>query len=237
MKTHFFFMLSCVLLPLACMGQAPNWTLSVNYGLQAHDKRLFDFPPRRRVLERQPEAFGTHQFGLDITRKVAQKGKMRFSAGGGLSVELATFERPFDHNFGQNGGTDILISTNEYYQFLIQFPLNGTYQFNEHIRLSLGVLPQLNVFTIANHTQYTRNYSWRQFDLYSVEFNPGIDYTTSRLVFSLKYRAFQFKKIDRILFNRILDDPRTDQTFETYNPFKIWLSVGYMFYSSPSQDL
>jgi hypothetical protein len=46
----------------------------------------------------------------------------------------------------------------------------------------------------------------------------------------MKYRAFQVKKIDKILFSyRTLHDPRTDQVFETYNPFKLWFSVGYKF--------
>ncbi len=208
----------------------PNkeWFLSVDYGLQAHDKRLFDFPPKESVLERQPETFGTYQFGIRLERKIAQKGKLHFRVGGGVSAELATFERPFDHNFGKDGGTRILRWTDRYYQFLTQFPLNGTYQLNEHFGFSLGVLPQLNFLTKADHTT-SKSYSWWRFDLYSVEFNPGIEYTTSRFIFNLSYRAFQVKKIDRILFNDILDDARTGQSFETYNPFKMWLSVGYMF--------
>jgi hypothetical protein len=66
------------------------------------------------------------------------------------------------------------------------------------------------------------------FDFYSLEVNPGLSYDIGRFEFGLKYRAFQVKKIDKILFSyRTLHDPRTDQVFETYNPFKLWFSVGY----------
>lgn len=229
MKRITAFIIGLIFLPDICYCQTGKWVLKLDYGLQAHDKRLFDFPPRESVLERQPEAFGTHQFGIKLERKIAEKRKLRFYGGIGLSTELATFERPFDHNYGKNGGTDILRWTDRYYQFLMQFPLNGTYQLNDHFGFSLGMLPQLNFLTIADHTSSDESYTWWRFDLYSVEFNPGIEYTKSRMAFSLRYRAFQVKKIDRILFNHILDDPRKGQTFETYNPFKVWLSVGYMF--------
>lgn len=229
MKKYLAYFIGCMLLmPAVCPGQSDKWTLSLDYGLQAHDKRLFDFPPKESVLERQPETFGTHQFGVQLTRKVAQKGKMQFYVGGGLSTELATFERPYDHNFEKNVGTEILRWTDRYSKFLIQFPLTGTYSITENFGFSIGVLPQLNFLTIADHTTNHKSSTWWRFDLYSVEFNPGIEYTRSRLVFRLKYRAFQFKKIDKILFNQIVRDPRTDHTFETYNPFKVWLSVGYM---------
>jgi hypothetical protein len=229
MKRNTTFIIGLIIMPIACCCQTGKWTFSLDYGLQAHDKRLFDFPPKESVLERHPETFGTHQFGIRIEKKVAQQGKLHFHVGSGLSTELSTFERPFNHNFGKNGGTEILRWTDRYYQFLMQFPLNGTYQLNDHFGLSLGVLPQLNFLTIANHTTQDKTYSWWRFGPYSVEFNPGIEYTKSRMVFSLRYRAFQVKKIDRILFNSIVRDPRTDQTFETYNPFKLWLSVGYLF--------
>ena len=228
MKRISAFITGLIFLPVICFCQTGKWTLTLDYGLQAHDKRLFDFPPRESVLERQPETFGTHQFGIKLERKIAEKGKLNFYAGGGLSTELATFERPFDHNYGKKGGTDILRWTDRYCQFLMQFPLNGTYHLTDHFRFSMEILPQLNFHTIADHST-GKSYSWWRFDLYSVEFNPGIEYTISRMAFSLRYRAFQVKKIDRILFNHILRDPRTDQTFETYNPFKMWLSVGYMF--------
>lgn len=226
MKKNSAFIIGLIVLPIACYCQTGKWTFSLDYGLQAHDKRLFDFPPREYVLERQPETFGTHQFGIRLEKKVAHKGKLHFHAGVGLNTELATFERPFDYTYKKDGITRVLRWTDRYYQFLMQLPLNGTYQLNDHFGFSLGVLPQLNFLTIADHTT-GESYSWWRFDLYSVEFNPGIEYTNSRLVFSLKYRAFQVKKIDRILFNHIVRDPRTDQAFETYNPFKIWISVGY----------
>ena len=68
------------------------------------------------------------------------------------------------------------------------------------------------------------------FDFYSVEVNPGLSFELGRFELDLNYRVLQFKKIDKILFNHLLYDfgnPRATQVFETYNPFKLWFSVGY----------
>lgn len=228
MKREFVFLVVLMMLSsLAAQTQSGQWSIHFDYGLQAHDKRLFNFPWKERVLERQPETFGTHQFGLYLGRKVMEKGKIRLRAGVGLSTELATFERPFDYTYKKDDITKVLKWTDRYYQFMLNFPLIGEYKVSKHFGFSLGVLPQFNFFTIADHTAGNINYSWWRLNLYSIELNPGIEYTASKLVFGLRYRALQVKAIDRILFNSILKDPRTDQAFETYNPFKMWLSVGY----------
>ncbi len=49
-----------------------NWILSANVGIEAHDKRLFDYarPEREALLRMQPEFWGTYHFGLNARRKV-----------------------------------------------------------------------------------------------------------------------------------------------------------------------
>ena len=48
---------------------------------------------------------------------------------------------------------------------------------------------------------------------------------------SISYRWKYFSKIDDILFNYLLFDSPQDeflqQKFDTHNPFKMWLTVGY----------
>ncbi len=109
----------------------------------------------------------------------------------------------------------------------MQIPLNGTYRLTENFGFSMDILSQFDFLTIASYTESNRNYSWWQFGLYAVEFNPGFEYTKSRMNFSLRYRAFQVRKIDPVLFNHIVKDEDTGQNFETYNPFKLWFSIGY----------
>jgi hypothetical protein len=225
-------LLFAIIFSLPSFGQESTdtkWTLSIDFGIQAHDKRLFGFPPfpSARLLEEQPETFGTFQAGISTVRKILQKGRFEIFAGGGLSSELSTFKRPFDLDFGKEFKRDILIMTNRYYQNLLQFPIKSKFRIGEKFNFSLDVLPQFNFLTIADNTKDI-SYSWWMFDFYSLEVNPGLSYDIGRFEFGLKYRAFQVKKIDKILFSySTISDPRTDQVFETYNPFKLWFSVGY----------
>ena len=72
-----------------------------------------------------------------------------------------------------------------------------------------------------------RNYTKLGFNFYSLEINPGILFRVKRLNLGIQYRITQIKRIDKILFNNLIQDPRTDQKFELFNPFKLWFSIGY----------
>jgi hypothetical protein len=204
-----------------------KWVLSIDFGLQQHDKRLFGSPLKGFFLEQHPETYGTYQFGISAVRKILHKERFEIFAGGGLSSELSTFTRPFDHKFKKKRGSDILRYTNRYYQNLLQLPIMPGFRVGNRFAVSLELLPQFSFLTIADNTARVPTYSWWRFDFYSLEVNPGLSFDIGRVEFGLKYRAFQVKKIDRILFNSLINDPRTDQVFETYNPFKLWFSVGY----------
>ena len=207
-----------------------KWILSIEFGLQKHDKRLFDYPyyPKKDLLESQPESYGTYQFGISAVRKMLYQGRIEIYAGGGLSSELSTFNRPFDLNYRHAVGPDILLTTDRYFQNLLQLPIRTKLIVFKHLGLSLELLPQFNFLAIAGHKP--KSFSWWMFDFYSVEVNPGLSFELGRFELDLNYRVLQFKKIDKILFNHLLYDfgnPRATQVFETYNPFKLWFSVGY----------
>ena len=158
-----------------------KWILSIDFGIQEHDKRLFDFPQRENLLAMQPESFGTYQFGINAVRKILQKKGFDLFTGVGLSSELSTFRRPFNHNFRKNEGNFLLRRTDRYYQYLMQLPIKSKFKIAKHFGFSLDILPQLNFLTIADHTK-DKSFSWWRFDFYSVEVNPGIEYTTSKFV-------------------------------------------------------
>lgn len=210
-----------------------KWTMSIDFGLQKHDKRLFGFPPfpAAHLLEKHSENFGTYQLGISVTRKIFYKGRLKIYVGGGLSSELSTFTRPFDQDYGHEIKRDILIMTDRYYQNLLQLPIRTKLSVFKHLGLSLEMLPQFNFLAKADldHSFFNGSeFSWWKFDFYSVEVNPGLSFELGRFELDLNYRAFQVKKIDRILFSiSTLNDPRIDQIYETYNPVKLWFSVGY----------
>ncbi len=205
-----------------------KWAASFSFGLQAHDKRLFDFPPKEAALARQPETFGAYQLSLGVHRIFRPDRRTSFIAGIGFSTEVATFLRPFDQNYFTGRRTYELASTNRYSKYLVQIPIVVRYKTDRRFGFQVETLPQMGMWTAAkrNGTAITRS----KFDpgFYSAEFNAGLNYSISRRIsLGLSYRVFQIKKIDKILFNHIVRDPRKDEKFETYNPFKLWLTVGY----------
>src|SRR5689334_6358246 len=74
-----------------------HWLFSVNFGFQAHDKRLYGFAGKDHLIASQRDIFGTYQFGITLSRQLTLGNKINFLTGLGLSSELATFERPFNH--------------------------------------------------------------------------------------------------------------------------------------------
>jgi hypothetical protein len=224
-------LLLLIFLPLLLQSQdmlSNNWQLSLNLSIQAHDKRLYNFAGKEHTVASQPESFGTYQLGISFSRKLALGNKINILAGIGLSTELSTFERPFDQLYGKSSGIAVLMWTNRYYKYLLQAPVNLRYELSNEFGFSLEILPQFSFLTVAKHDKDKDvDFSWSGFDLYSIELNPGIDYSIGKFNFGIKYRGFQFKKIDKIIFNRIIKDPRTDQKNETYNPFKAAITIGY----------
>ena len=184
-----------------------DWLISMDFGIQEHDKRLYHWPrfPRERLLARTPENYGTYQIGISISKKVIDHHRFSVYAGVGLSTEVATFFRPFDHLYGIEFGDYILLYTDRYYQNLLQLPLKTKFRFLGKLNATLDILPQFNFFTIADNTKgipYAKKgfFSWWQFGLYSIELNPGLEYSIGKFNLGIKYRAFQTKKIDPILF-------------------------------------
>ena len=46
-----------------------NWIMSINAGIEAHDKRLFDYSGKESLLSSQPQFWGTYHIGLNVRRK------------------------------------------------------------------------------------------------------------------------------------------------------------------------
>ena len=181
-----------------------KWAASLSFGIQAHDKRLFDFPPKEALLAKQPEVFGTYQISMNIQRQLFSKNKIDLFSGVGISTEMATFLRPFDHDYFKRTGTLDLNYTNRYYQNMMQIPFRVQYRAFKKCSFFLEVLPQFKFLTIAN-TSRERRFSKDDFSFYSAEANVGMSYSISKKIdIGMAYRAFQVKKIDKALFNRII---------------------------------
>ncbi|MFT4762709.1 MAG: hypothetical protein ACI9LN_004697 [Saprospiraceae bacterium] len=206
-----------------------KWILSLDFGIQTFDKRLYDFPPKEELLKQQTGLFGTYQLAMNLKRELVEWKKIKVYGGIGGSIEINKFNRPFDINYKKSIGPDILAFTHRNYnKYLFQGVIQTEYKISKKVSIKFDVLSQFNIKSIINTPYIGKDkFIWNEFYLYSIEFNPGINYSYERFIFGAMYRAFQVKKIDKIIFNRIIRDPRTDQNYEIHNPFKMWLSVGY----------
>jgi hypothetical protein len=167
---------------------------------------------------------------VTISRKGAESNRLVFYYGLGVGAELNTFLRPFDHKYKIGFGNDALHYTDRYYKFFLETPFQLHYRLGNRLNFDLELRPLIGLCTIARHSTliFTDTFSWPEFYLHAIEFNPGFSCTSKDWVFGIRYRLLQIKKIDRIIFNTNIRDNR-EEPYEWNNPFKLWVSVGKAF--------
>lgn len=208
--------------------------VKLNAGIEAHDKRLFNypFPPaRERLLAKSPEFWGTYHIGLRAKRKVWQSKRFHSSIGLGVSYENATFNRPFDHrHFEEGNSTDDIRGLNRYKKVLTPLSLSAFYELDDHWLISGDIISNFIVFRCIDNTELSREdypYSEGTLELDDVQLRIGVIYQIGNWMIGIHSRVANVQKIDRIIFNDILKDPRADQTWEWHNPLRFDLTVGY----------
>jgi hypothetical protein len=218
---------------VCCQAQnLGDWIVSVNVGIEAHDKRLFNYarPEREALLRMQPEFWGTYHVGLNARRKVWHSRKLSSFLGLGVNYENATFRRPFDHFYFQNPSDDILLALNRYKKVFTPMSLLAFYELGNHWLISGELASSFLVFRSIDHTEWSRTvfpFSEGTFELDDIQLRLGVNNRLGKFIIGLHSRVANFQKIDRVIFNRIVKDPRTDQTWEWDNPLRFDLTVGY----------
>jgi len=208
-----------------------DWMVSVNAGIEAHDKRLFDYPiPGPEILlAKSPEYWGTYHTGLEVKRKVWQQKRFSSFLGIGVSYENATFNRPFDHTLLVTGitTTDLKV-LNRYEKFSTPLSLSTFFRLGAHWLISGEVISNFLVFrSIEEATSRGYVFSENTFEVDDIQLRLGLNGRIGKVLIGLHSRVANFQKIDRVIFNRIIKDPRTDQTWEWHNPLRFDLTVGY----------
>ena len=210
-----------------------NWLVDMSAGVEAHDKRLFDYRPpaaRERLLDKSPEFWGTYLIGLRVKRKVWQKKRMSIFTGVGVSYENATFTRPFDHRHFVTGiTTDDIKGVHRYKKIFAPLALSAFYELGDHWLISGQVVSNFLVFRGVRNTEWsTEEYVTEgAFELDGVQLRLGLNGRIGKVIIGIHSRVVNFQKIDKIIFNDIIRDPRTDQSWENYNPLRFDLTVGY----------
>ena len=227
MKSGLIF-LSIILSSHFCFSQqlpCKNWLFSVDAGIQENDnrKRTGD-----KINGSGFPTFGTYQVAASLSRKIAGNNEFCLFAGIGLSSELNTTFKRIDQHYGGVSAPDNIQYSDRYFHQLIQAPVRIKYSISDRFSLGVDILPQFSFLASASNViGSNHDYVWKEFDYYSTELNAGLDYHFSDMTLSLKYRVFQVKKIDRILFQyHHLNSPRD---LETVNPVKFWISSQFQF--------
>jgi hypothetical protein len=184
------------------------------------------------LLARSPEFWGTYPLGLSAKRKVWQRKRFSSFIGSGVGYENATFYRPFDHTvFATSGSTTADIKAlNRYKKVFTPISFSAFYELGDHWFLLGELVSNFLVFRSIRNTEWSREgfaYTASTFELDDIQFRLGMNGRIGKVIIGIYSRVANVQKIDRIIFNDILKDPRTDQTWEWHNPLRIDLSVGY----------
>ena len=208
-------------------------TISAQFAVAHHDKRLFGYSEtsKQRYLDRTPETWGTWQYGILLEKSIFQWGtKFEGMIGLGYSFEHLTFMRRVNHCFFTGVFCNsILLRSDNYWLQQVSVPYNMAFDLFQSIQVNLDLRYS---FTTSKALPESNIRNWR-LDFYSLEINPGVRYNYGNFTIGLNYRLWQWKKIDRVLFSgRTITGSETSypilsETYEDYNPVKLWFSVGY----------
>lgn len=226
--------LQCITLSIFCqIGEGDyHWMISANVGIEAHDKRLFDFPDKHLFLAPQTEFWGTYHYGIDIRRKILQHKKVSAFLGLGLEYENATFLRPFDHFHFMKDDVLILRNLNRYQKTQIPLPFSTHFKLTHGLMISGEIIPHLLIFRSIDHTENNSDvfpYQEGTFELDAVQLRLGLDYQIGKVLVGVNSRVMNVQKIDDIIFKETVKDPRTQQKWEGYNPLRIDFRIGYVW--------
>jgi hypothetical protein len=211
-----------------------KWLVMFSPSLEANDTRLFSFADKvdDPGLSGESESNVVVTHSLSISRKWISSSRFEAYAGLGYARKTNRFFRPYDYCFALEPGvicSHVLKYLEKYQIDLVQLPLIAKFYILDKLAVNTSIVPEFSFRKTADgRSAYTG------LDFYTIEVNPGISYETDRLFIGLSSRIFQLKKIDRVLFpsfvyGPLMEEPYPEflETYETYNPFKLSLMVGY----------
>jgi hypothetical protein len=207
-----------------------NWLADMSGGIEAHDKRLFDYSEKESLLEMQPEFWGTYHIAFNVNRKFWQSKNIHCLIGLGVSYEKATFLRPFNHFHFNQDSFYILRNLNKYEKLQVPLSVCVFYELGNTLIISGRLKSNVLIFRSIDHTENNSDafpYTEGTFELDDIQLRLGLSGRIGKIIIGLHSRIVNFQKIDRIIFNDIIKDPRTDQTWEWHNPLRFDLTVGY----------
>ena len=201
---------------------------------------MYDWPkfPKQAILDRQPENWGTHWYGLTIHRNILESKDFKLKVGLGYLTEYRTFRRPFNgclfFGYDKNFCPDVLWFTNGYKIKMVNIPIDYSYHLFAGLNVNIAFEGNFSFYKNPMSQNLSFKEGYFQFNGYSFTAFPGISYDAIRFRVKLDYRAFQYRKIDQMIwhyayFRNTTPNPAETSTYETYNPAHFRLTLSYEF--------
>lgn len=199
--------------------------------LSHQDRRLFDFPPAERILALEPKRLDRDLI-LYVEKSVFKYGSLHLDAGIGYAESNTSFGRPFDHIRLNGLHTYELRYVKKYTINKLVLPISSRWYIRK-LYLQVVVLPTIGFRkSIVDNWGSDKRFTKKQLKWNGLEINPGMGFQLgNRLQICLNYRGLNFHEIDEVIFNYSLLRDQNHEFFkqkaDKYNPFKMWLTVGY----------
>ena len=216
-----------------------KWDISISYALQEHDKRMFDWPiiPAQAILNRQPERWGTHWYGITVNRNILESENFRLKIGLGYLTEYQTFLRPYNgclfYKYDERFCPDVLWSTSGYKIKMINVPIDYNYRLFAGLNVHADFEGNFSFYKNPESKNLPFGKGLYHLRSFSFTFFPGISYTINKIHIKLDYRAFQIRRLDELIFFygyfRTSTNPINYNNYEGYNPKHFRLTLSYEF--------
>lgn len=218
-----------------CQGKIfKNTLIAGNIALSAQDKRFFDLRQGRNLL-RLDYNHVDYELGISIQKTILTYRFIQFTFGIGFSQLNSNFPRPFDHSQLNGGFTDEPRIVKIYKVNQLELPLSGNFFLNSQktICINVNFRPAFNLSKSAKDRTFDKKESKWNPEFRGFEILPGFGAKLGqRWWFNFNYRLYYSYRLDTVIFNHGLFFDRNpeflDKKFDTYNPFQIQMTVGYM---------
>lgn len=211
-----------------------NNTFIVNgISLSEQDRRLFDFPGAAGVLRREDSKLDNER-NLSLQKSILKLSFFHTAIGVGYSEYNTTFSRPFDHSQINGGYTEELRYVKRYTINKLIVPISNNLFLtkDQSLFLKFDILPAIAFRKSVKDLTFEKRETKWELELHSLELYSGVGVKISpRMQLAAHYRWNYIYKLDKVIFNHLLfkgDTPDFIQKkYDTYNPFKLWVTVSY----------
>lgn len=233
-----FLVMGFVFSSLTAAGQSDSltsrWSFELSAGIAEHDKRLYFFPPRERLLSSQPEFFGTYSVGLALQYQLAERGPLSYSVGLNHIYDVATFERPVVDIALPPGSfvPSIVIYTDRYKQLMVAPFAQVSYRRNKLLSFDFRLQPRFRYWVRPEDTSIPAKRKGNlSISPRSLESYIGMRLSFGKVGLGLQYRIININHIDAYIVNGVTHGAnapeRAPRGYEWFNPVKFTMVASY----------